>query len=314
MKSKDAAGNLVTSANLTFATSTAPVASIAAPLASLKYKVGDVIVYSGSATDAEDGAIPASGLAWQVLIQYCPGGVCQATTLLSSTGATGSFPVTDLGDDRYFQIVLTATDSSGLTNSTSVSILPQTVQLTLNSSPSGLQLVIDGATLTAPNTRTTVVGSAHTLNAPSPQGASTFASWSDGGAQQHAVTIGASNVTYTATFTDPVPPVISAVQATAITQNSATIIWTTNEPADTQVEYGLTSSYGSATVLNPTLSTGHSQPLTGLAIGTIYHYRVKSKNVAGTLAASADLTFATSARPVPSLPRRSLRSNTRWAT
>ena len=91
---------------------------------------------------------------------------------------------------------------------------------------------------------------------------------------------------------------ISAVQATAITQNSATIIWTTNEPADTQVEYGLTASYGSATVLNPTLSTGHSQPLTGLAIGTIYHYRVKSKDAAGNLATSADLTFTTSSAPV----------------
>ena len=172
VKSKNAAGTLATSADLTFATSARPVPSIAAPLASLKYKVGDVIAYSGSATDAEDGAIPASGLSWQVLIQHCPGGVCRRPRF-SSTGATGSFPVTDLGDDRYFEIVLTATDSSGLTNSTSVSILPQTVQLTLSSSPSGLQLVLDGATVTTPNTRTTVVGSAHTLNAPSPQGAST---------------------------------------------------------------------------------------------------------------------------------------------
>ena len=233
-----------------------PVPSIAAPLASFRYKVGDVVAYSGSATDAEDGTIPASGLAWQVLIHHCPGGVCHTHALLSSTGSTGSFAIPDHGDDSYFEVILTATDSAGQTNSTAVSVLPQTVQLTLNSSPSGLQLVFGGATVTTPYTTSTVVGSAHTLNAPSPQGANTFASWSDGGAQQHDVVIGASNVTYTATFTDQTPPVISAVQATAITQNSATIIWTTNEPADTQVEYGLTASYGSATVLNPTLSTG----------------------------------------------------------
>ncbi len=272
-----------------------PVPSITAPLASLKYKVGDVIAYSGSATDAEDGTIPASGLAWQVLIHHCPGGVCHIHALLSSSGASGSFQVPDHGDDSYFEIILTATDSGGQTNSTSVSIQPQTVQLTLNSSPSGLQLVLGGDAVTTPYTRSTVMNSTRTLNAPSPQGDYAFSSWSDGGAQQHDVAIGQSNVTFTATFLDSTPPVITATQATAITQNSATITWTTNEPADTLVEYGLTSSYGSATVLNTTLTTGHSQPLTGLAASTPYHYRVKSKDAAGNLATSADLTFTTAA-------------------
>ncbi len=276
-----------------------PVPSIAAPLASLKYKVGDVIAYSGSATDAEDGTIPASGLAWQVIIHQCPGGVCTTQVLLSSSGASGSFPVADHGDDSYFEIILTATDSSGQTNSTSVSIQPQTVQLTLNSSPSGLQLVFGGDAVTTPYTRSTVVGSTRTLNAPSPQGDYAFSSWSDGGAQQHDVAIGQSNVTFTATFLDSTPPVITATQATAITQNSATITWATNEPADTLVEYGLTSSYGSTTVLNTTLTTGHSQPLTGLAASTPYHYRVKSKDASGNPAASADQTFTTAAAAVP---------------
>jgi glucose/arabinose dehydrogenase len=275
-----------------------PVPSIAAPLASLRYKVGDVVAYSGSATDAEDGTIPATGLAWQVLIHHCPGGVCHTHALLSSTGSTGSFAIPDHGDDSYFEIILTATDSAGQTDSAAVSVLPQTVQLTLNSSPSGLQLVLGGDTVTTPYTRSTVIGSAHTLNAPSPQGVYSFASWSDSGTQQHDVTIGGSNVAYTATFTDPAPPVISAAQATAITQNSATITWTTNELADTQVEYGLTSSYGSTTTLNSTLTTGHSQALTGLTMNTIYHYRVKSKDAAGNLATSADLNFTTSTAPV----------------
>jgi hypothetical protein len=38
--------------------------------------------------------------------------------------------------------------------------------------------------------------------------------------------------------------------------------------------------------------------LTGLVIGTTYHYRVKSKDAAGNLATSADLTFTTATAPV----------------
>ena len=245
------------------------------------------------------GAIPAGSLAWDVLIHHCPGGVCHVHVLQSSTGSTGSFTVPDHGDDSYFELVLTATDSAGQSNSTSVSITPLTVQLTLGSTPSGLQVIIGGQTVTTPYTRNAVIGSAHTLNAPSPQGAYSFTSWSDGGAQQHDIIVGAANVTYTAAFSDPTPPVITAVQATTITQSSATITWTTDEPADTLVEYGLSTSYGNSTTLNATLSTAHSQPLSGLAANTTYHYRVKSKDASGNPATSADFTFTTTDLTAP---------------
>ncbi|HEV8638235.1 MAG TPA: DUF4082 domain-containing protein, partial [Chloroflexota bacterium] len=103
-----------------------------------------------------------------------------------------------------------------------------------------------------------------------------------------------------ATFTttappDTTPPVISAVQATAITTTGATVTWTTNEASDSQVEYGTTTAYGSTTTLAPALVTSHSQALAGLTAGTLYHYRVKSKDAAGNLATSADFTFTTAA-------------------
>ena len=59
-----------------------PTATIAAPSASLKYKVGDVIAYSGSATDPEQGALPASALSWQIVIHHCPGGTCHTHVIL----------------------------------------------------------------------------------------------------------------------------------------------------------------------------------------------------------------------------------------
>src|SRR5207302_6606787 len=87
---------------------------------------------------------------------------------------------------------------------------------------------------------------------------------------------------------------ISGIAVTSVGGTSATIQWTTNEASDSQVEYGLTASYGSATTLDPTLGTSHTVAVGGLTGSTIYHYRVKSKDASGNLAASADSTFTTS--------------------
>src|SRR5207237_2868725 len=46
---------------------------------------------------------------------------------------------------------------------------------------------------------------------------------------------------------DTTPPVISNVAASGLTLSSATITWNTNEAADSQVEYGTTTAYGSST-------------------------------------------------------------------
>jgi RHS repeat-associated protein len=104
----------------------------------------------------------------------------------------------------------------------------------------------------------------------------------------------------TATAGETTPPVISGVTAGSITTTSATITWTTNENSDSQVEYGLTTAYGQSTTLNPALATAHLQGLSGLTAGTVYHYRVKSRDAAGNLAVSADFSFTTAqGTPVP---------------
>ncbi len=98
---------------------------------------------------------------------------------------------------------------------------------------------------------------------------------------------------------DTTPPTISGVASSGVSQNAATISWTTNEASDTQVEYGMTTAYGSSTTLNTGLVTSHSQALSGLSGGTTYHYRVKSKDAAGNQAVSGDSTFTTSSPPLP---------------
>jgi NPCBM/NEW2 domain/Purple acid Phosphatase, N-terminal domain len=88
---------------------------------------------------------------------------------------------------------------------------------------------------------------------------------------------------------------ISAVQVSGITTTGATISWSTNNPADSQVDYGTTTSYGASTTLNSSLVTSHSQVLSGLTANTTYHYRAKSRDAGGTLVASPDATFTTPA-------------------
>lgn len=94
---------------------------------------------------------------------------------------------------------------------------------------------------------------------------------------------------------DTSAPALSTISASSITRNSATISWTTNEPATTQIQYGLTTAYGSITPLVTTLTTSRTQTLSGLIPGTTYHYRVISKDAAGNTATSGDGVFSTAA-------------------
>ena len=97
-----------------------------------------------------------------------------------------------------------------------------------------------------------------------------------------------------AAFTiDSVAPAISSVQVSDITQTGATVSWSTSEAATSQVEYGLTDSYGTATSQTSTLSTSHSVSLSGLTPGTTYHCRVVSVDLAGNTSTSVDHTFDT---------------------
>ncbi|MGC4050554.1 MAG: DUF4082 domain-containing protein [Paludibaculum sp.] len=113
---------------------------------------------------------------------------------------------------------------------------------------------------------------------------------------------------------DTTPPVISGVSITALSSSSATISWVTNEPADTQVDFGPTSLYGTSSVLVPTLSPAHSVVLTGLAAATTYHFQVKSRDAAGNLAASADAQFTTAVPPDSLAPTASITAPASQAT
>lgn len=91
---------------------------------------------------------------------------------------------------------------------------------------------------------------------------------------------------------DSVAPVISNVQVTNITADSATIAWTTDEDADSQVEYyTLPAWYHEPnpivnTIKDSTLAKNHSIALTLLNNAWYYEFKVKSSDSAGNAASS----------------------------
>jgi PKD repeat protein len=97
---------------------------------------------------------------------------------------------------------------------------------------------------------------------------------------------------------DTTPPVIKDISPLSATETSAVIIWTTNEPGSSQVEYGKTTEYG-LTATSTELTTDHSVTLSGLEPNTAYHYQVKSRDEAGNEASSIDNTFVTTQEKSP---------------
>jgi glucose/arabinose dehydrogenase len=199
-----------TSAPITIsANNTPPTATIDAPAAGTKWKVGDLISFAGSATDAQQGTLPPSALSWALVLQHCPSN-CHTHPLQSWPGvASGSFAAPDHEYPSYLELRLTATDAGGLSDTTTLELDPKTVVLSFQSSPSGLQLAVGGSSSTTPFTRTVIEGSNNGISAPSPQtlGGTDYAwvSWSDGGGRSHNVVAGGAPATYRATY-EPTAP------------------------------------------------------------------------------------------------------------
>jgi hypothetical protein len=141
-----------------------------------------------------------------------------------------------------YEIVLTATDADGLQATDSATIQPEKVPVSLATAPAGLSVLLDGISRTTPFTQDEVVGFRYGLDAPSPQFAGAtryaFASWSDGGAKAHTVTVPPGGLDLTAGF----------------------------QP-DTSAPPGLVAAYnfneGSGTALTDRTTHGHNGTLSG---------------------------------------------------
>jgi glucose/arabinose dehydrogenase len=203
LRVSDGRGGTDTAQTVITVGSTPPTATIASPSPGTRWKVGDAIAFSGTATDAEDGTLPGSALKWDLIMHHCPSN-CHEHYITSMTGDTGTFVAPDHEYPSWLELRLTATDSDGLTDIKSVRLDPETADITLASSPAGFKVSAFDQTATAPLKRTLIVGGSMSIAAPEPQLLNgrpyAFGSWSDGGGATHNITAPASATTYTATF------------------------------------------------------------------------------------------------------------------
>jgi len=186
-----------------------PTSQILTPAVGATYFGGMVVNYSGSASDKEDGTLPASAFTWRVDFHHDSH---VHPFIPPTTGSkTGTFTMPNRGEvssNVYYYITLKVVDSVGLTSTTVRYILPRKANMTFATQPAGLKISLDGGSgRITPFTVTGVVGIIRSIAAPSPQtlnGLSyNFQSWSDGGARSHEISTPAVNTTDTANFIRP---------------------------------------------------------------------------------------------------------------
>jgi glucose/arabinose dehydrogenase len=183
-----------------------PVATISNPANGSSYTAGQTISFSASATDVEDGTLPASAFAWEVVFHHNshihPGPtVPQGVT-------SGSFVIPTIGEVAttvFYRLYCYVTDSQGGKDTTYVDLIPLLSNITISTNPAGLQVSIEGQPQNSPYTTSSVEGMQRTIAGVSPQTISgityTFNNWSDGGANPKNIITPVNDITYTANFT-----------------------------------------------------------------------------------------------------------------
>ena len=183
---------------------TAPEPSIDAPSASLTWSVGDDIAFAGSATDLQDGVLPASRFLWTLVMEHCPSS-CHSHVITTIPNVTsGSFDAPNHDYPSHLRLDLKVTDSQGLSRTISRDLQPETGTVGVVSSPSGIGLTVGGTTGAPPAAKTGIVGSTIDVAAPATatlgETVYEFSGWSDGLARNHAVPVTNGDTQLTATY------------------------------------------------------------------------------------------------------------------
>ncbi|MGL4552897.1 MAG: PQQ-dependent sugar dehydrogenase [Gemmataceae bacterium] len=188
----------------------APALTIDAGLTGGKFVAGQPVTFSGSATDAEDGAVPAARLTWRVdyITSIAGGSPVVRPFVPEFSGAGGTFTPATVGPytltDVAYRVVLTATDGDGARTTVTRDLAPNTARVTIDTVPAGLEVTVDGQPHPAPYAFDSVVGFRRAVEAGVSQlaGGATyeFGSWSDGGAARHTVVTPAADATLTAAY------------------------------------------------------------------------------------------------------------------
>jgi glucose/arabinose dehydrogenase len=201
------AAGMVTSNSATLTvttTNSAPTGTITAPVAGTTYRAGTSIDFSGTGTDSQDGALPASAFTWEVVFHHAD----HTHPFMSPTSgiSSGSFVIPNRGETAtnvFYRIHLTVRDSGGLTHTTTRDILPQVANLGFQTTPAALQVLVDGQPIATPAVVPSVVGMIRSIGTTQQVSGTTtfvFGSWSDRGAATHEITTPAASINFVAAY------------------------------------------------------------------------------------------------------------------
>jgi hypothetical protein len=147
-----------------------PIATIVTPKEGRLYRAGQTLRFRGTATDAEDGRLPASAFSWRIdfhhdehLHPFMPEtpGRRGGAVRIPREGETSA--------NVWYRVHLTVTDSAGLSSTTFRDVHPRTATITVAATLPGLELNLDGQPMTAPFSFVGVAGIRRSLEAPAPQ-------------------------------------------------------------------------------------------------------------------------------------------------
>ncbi|HEX6964074.1 MAG TPA: NPCBM/NEW2 domain-containing protein, partial [Lacipirellula sp.] len=195
-------------ATLSVTSDTRPAPVIDMPPSGLTYRAGDTITYSGSASDLEDGALPASALTWRVDFHH---NVHSHPLIPPTSGVTGgqfTIPTnTETAHDVWYRINLTVTDSAGLTTTTFRDVIPEKSDFVVQTNmPGGVgDVFVDNLAKTAPHDVTGVVNVERTIEVPASQQVGGtlgfFDQWIDGvTTRQRAISTPEDDTAYVALY------------------------------------------------------------------------------------------------------------------
>lgn len=192
-------------AHLTVTANQPPAASISAPLNNSFYSAGEVINFSGSGLDPEDGVLSATTYQWLIVFHHDTH-IHPGPTVTGGTGS-GSFTIPNTGEKSanvFYRLYLIVVDSEGMTDSSYVDLLPRTSTITLNSQPSGLTLQLDGQPFTTPYSVLSVEGMYRMISAPysQPYGGDQlfFTQWNNSGTLTQTISTSINDTTYLANY------------------------------------------------------------------------------------------------------------------
>ncbi len=186
---------------------TPPTLTIGAPKDGENYKAGDTINYTAFANDGAGFDLNDGQIKTEVLFHH---GTHIHPFLGPLTGRAGSFVVPtgnhESSSDTYFEIKVTATDTSSLSTTKSVFIYPLKSQITFSNVIQGLKILLDGIPTITTSTITGVVGYLRELSAPTIQVLNgkvyQFTNWADNGPWKRIISAQATDTNYVANFVE----------------------------------------------------------------------------------------------------------------